>query len=107
MSFFKFINVLSTIVGNHWVCFKEALRGKRNTLAAFFSDSEKWQPHESAMTGWLGIIHILRKNISDNFCLLSPLRTHSSLVDYLAQVIYAKNCPITFYWIFQLVWVPS
>ena len=41
------------IVGNRWVCFKEALRGKRNTLAAFFSDSEKWQPHESAMTGWL------------------------------------------------------
>jgi len=39
--------------GNRWVCFKEALRGKRNTLAAFFSDSEKWQPHESAMTGWL------------------------------------------------------
>ena len=53
MSFFKFINVLSIIVGNRWVCFKEALRGKRNTLAAFFSDSEKWQPHESAMTGWL------------------------------------------------------
>ena len=31
---------------------------------------------------------------------------HSSLVDYLAQVIYAKNCPTTFYCIFQLVWVP-
>ena len=31
---------------------------------------------------------------------------HRSLVDYLAQVIYAKNCPTTFYWIFQLVWVP-
>ena len=24
----------------------------------------------------------------------------------LAQVIYAKNCPTTFYCIFQLVWVP-
>ena len=33
------------------------------------------------------------------------LPTHSSLVDYLAQVIYAKNCPTTFYCIFQLVWV--
>ena len=32
---------------------------------------------------------------------------HSSLVDYLAQVIYAKNCPTTFYCIFQLVWVPK
>ena len=31
---------------------------------------------------------------------------HSSLVDFLAQVIYTKNCPITFYCIFQLVWVP-
>ena len=31
---------------------------------------------------------------------------HSSLVDYLAQVINAKNCPTTFYCIFQLVWVP-
>ena len=30
----------------------------------------------------------------------------SSLVEYLAQVIYAKNCPTTFYCIFQLVWVP-
>ena len=29
-----------------------------------------------------------------------------SLEDYLAQVIYAKNCPTTFYCIFQLVWVP-
>ena len=28
---------------------------------------------------------------------------HKSLVDYLAQVIYAKNCPTTFYCIFQLV----
>ena len=27
----------------------------------------------------------------------------SSLVDYLAQVIYAKNCLTTFYCIFQLV----
>ena len=26
------------------------------------------------------------------------------LVHYLAQVIYAKNCPTTFYCIFQLVW---
>ena len=25
---------------------------------------------------------------------------HSSLVDYLAQVMYAKNCPTTFYCIF-------
>ena len=32
--------------------------------------------------------------------------THSCLVDYLAQLIYAKNCPITFYCIFHLVWVP-
>ena len=32
--------------------------------------------------------------------------SHSSLVDYLAQVIKAKNCPTTFYCIFQLVWVP-
>ena len=31
---------------------------------------------------------------------------HSSLVDYLTQVINAKNCPTTFYCIFQLVWVP-
>ena len=31
---------------------------------------------------------------------------HSSLVDYLAQVINAKNCPTTFYCIFNLVWVP-
>ena len=31
---------------------------------------------------------------------------HSSLADYLAQVINAKNCPTTFYCIFQLVWVP-
>ena len=31
---------------------------------------------------------------------------HSSLVDNLAQVIYAKNCPTTFYYIFHLVWVP-
>ena len=23
---------------------------------------------------------------------------HSSLVDYLAQVLYAKNCPTTFYY---------
>ena len=31
---------------------------------------------------------------------------HSSLVDYLAQVINLKICPTTFYCIFQLVWVP-
>ena len=31
---------------------------------------------------------------------------HSSLVDYLAQVVYGKNCPTTFYCIFKLVWVP-
>ena len=37
---------------------------------------------------------------------LRPCNAHSSLVDYLAQVIYAKKCPITFYCIFQLVWVP-
>ena len=35
-----------------------------------------------------------------------PLVVHSSLVDYSAQVINAKNCPTTFYCIFQLVWVP-
>ena len=35
-----------------------------------------------------------------------PLSIHSSLVDYLAQVIYTKNCPTTFYCIFQFVWVP-
>ena len=34
------------------------------------------------------------------------MQVHSSLVDYLAQVIYAKNCPTTSYCIFQLVWVP-
>ena len=43
-------------------------------------------------------------------CLLKSLSTtssmHSSLVDYLAQVIYAKNCPTIFYCIFQLVRVP-
>ena len=43
-------------------------------------------------------------------CLLKSLSTtssmHSSLVDYLAQVIDAKNCPTTFYCIFQLVWIP-
>ena len=32
---------------------------------------------------------------------------HNSLVYYLAQVIKAKNCPTTFYCIFQLIWVPS
>ena len=40
------------------------------------------------------------------FCSLWGHFEHSSLVDYLAQVIYAKNCPTTFYCIFQLVWVP-
>ena len=34
------------------------------------------------------------------------LNSHSSLVKYLAQVVDAKNCPTTFYCIFQLVWVP-
>ena len=33
--------------------------------------------------------------------------SHSSLADYLAQVMYAKKCPTTFYCIFQLVWVPT
>ena len=28
--------------------------------------------------------------------------SHSSLVDYLAQVKYAKNCPTTFYCIFSI-----
>ena len=32
-------------------------------------------------------------------------RKHNSLIDYSAQVINAKNCPTTFYYIFQLVWV--
>ena len=40
------------------------------------------------------------------FLFILPLLFHSSLVDYLAQVIYAKNCPTTFYCIFQLIWVP-
>ena len=31
---------------------------------------------------------------------------HSSLVNYLAQAMNVKNCPITFCCIFQLVWVP-
>ena len=31
------------------------------------------------------------------------LNSHSSLVKYLAQVVDAKNCPTTFYCIFQLV----
>ena len=34
---------------------------------------------------------------------------HSSLVNYLAQVIQAKNCLTTYYWLYciiQLVWVP-
>ena len=35
------------------------------------------------------------------------LYNHSSLVDYLAQVMNAKNFPTTFYCIFQLVWVPT
>ena len=30
------------------------------------------------------------------------LAYHSSLEDYLAQVTYAKNCPTTFYCIFQI-----
>ena len=34
-----------------------------------------------------------------------PSVIHRSLVDYLAQVIKAKNYPTTFYCIFQLVWV--
>ena len=41
---------------------------------------------------------------SDRLTLSQP--GHSSLVDYLAQVIYAKKCPTTFYCIFHLVWVP-
>ena len=37
-------------------------------------------------------------------CLIDHYPTvHSSLVDYLAQVIKEKNCPTTFYCIFQLV----
>jgi hypothetical protein len=39
-------------------------------------------------------------------CAKAILHAHSSLVDYLARVIYGKNCPTTFYSIFQLVWVP-
>ena len=35
-----------------------------------------------------------------------PKIGHSSLVDYLAQVIYVKSCSTTFYCIFSLVWVP-
>ena len=42
----------------------------------------------------------------DHIFLMYDSRPHSSLVDYLAQVIYAKNCPTTFYCIFQLVQVP-
>ena len=38
--------------------------------------------------------------------LTTRVTIHRSLVDYLAQVIYAKNCPATLFCIFQLVWVP-
>ena len=37
---------------------------------------------------------------------LPSFTVHSSLVDYLAQVKNAKNCPTTFYCIFQVVRVP-
>ena len=36
---------------------------------------------------------------------IAKFTPNSSLVDYLAQGIDAKNCPTTFYCIFQLVWV--
>ena len=49
---------------------------------------------------------ILQKAVCLCFHEISRLYSHSSLVDYLAQVINAKNCPTTFYCIFQLVWVP-
>ena len=44
------------------------------------------------------------KQIRDRF-ILFPI-THSSLVDNLAQVIYAKNCPTFLYCISHLLWVP-
>ena len=46
--------------------------------------------------------------LKTNICEKKWPTPHSSLVlvDYLAQVIYAKNCPTTFHCIFQLVWVP-
>ena len=47
----------------------------------------------------------LHNKLSFKFWSTQPPPPHSSLVDYLAQVIKAKNCPTTFYCIFQLVWV--
>ena len=49
---------------------------------------------------------LLEENLGQTSVLPMVITVHSSLVDYLAQLTYAKNCPTTFYCIFQLVWVP-
>ena len=41
-----------------------------------------------------------------NFCLFVLNDMPQLPGRYLAQVIYAKNCPTTFYCIFKLVWAP-
>ena len=52
------------------------------------------------------IRYVLKFNLSSQVSPILKYAAHSSLVDYLAQVINAKNCPTTFFCIFQLVWVP-
>ena len=59
----------------------------------------------------LGQTKILKRESCGNQATLNQTEIpkhipHSSPVDFLAQVIQAKNCPTTFYCIFQLVWVP-
>ena len=48
-------------------------------------------------------------HLCNQICLTTKnmqLCKHSSLVEYLAQVIFGKNYPNHFYCIFHLVWVP-
>ena len=57
--------------------------------------------HIKRMTILANIEGLFRTNVAngEHNCYA---RIHSSLVDYLAHVKYAKNCPTTFYCIFQL-----
>ena len=66
----------------------------KTTLSMSMKNTTDWK-----MSLKSGLVHCL-------FSKKGPPLLHCSLVNNLAQVIYAKNCPTTFYCIFQLVWVP-
>ena len=111
-SFFRLFNIMDawTLLAKHTkkiaiIIIINYYYQDSHTVSAFFSYFVFLSLVETFSTTlekytWVSSCYITRQ-----LCQTIKSWPHSSLVDYLAQVIHGNNYPSTFYCIFHLVWV--